>query len=406
MVVERFPQEPFIARQVAELVERSVDVHVLCQIRDTDSELWSDRFDGRVHPWPDRGHPLALASAAARTLAAAGLRNPRRLLSAIGVERSAAEHTGRLGGRVLFDARVLAIDPDVVHFQFGDLARQRVHLASAVDVGFTSSFRGYDLAYAGLDRSDFYDRLWPALDGAHTLGRDLKRAARDRGCPETVDWTLIPPAVDLERFDASERSRRHAGSDEPYRILSVGRLHWKKGLPDGLAAVAGLTAKGHRVHYRIVGDGPEEERIRWDIDDLGLSEHVELVGRLGAAGVRDQMMWADALLHPALSEGFGNAVLEAQAMGLPVVCTDAEGLAENVVDGVTGLVVPRRTPEALTEALIRLMTEEGLGREMGEHGRRRVRDHFAIDDQTDAFVAFFDRVASERDLDGGSPDGR
>lgn len=400
MVVERFPQEPFIVQQVTELLKRSVDVHVLCQICDTTSELWSPLMKGRVHAWPDRGHPVAIAMASGRVLAAAGLRRPRRLLAAVAAERQATEKSGRLSGRLLFDARVLAIDPDIVHFQFGDLARQRIHLATAVDVGFTSSFRGYDLTYAGLDQPGFYDQLWPVLDGAHTLGRDLRRVAVSRGCPADVEWTLISPAVDLDLFDTPHHAPERHGSERPYRIVSVGRLHWKKGLPDGLLAIAGLKTAGRNVEYRIVGDGPEEERLRWAIGDLGLSENVTLVGRLDAAGVRDEMRQADVLVHPALSEGFGNAVLEAQAMGLPVVCTDAEGLAENVVHGETGLVVPRRSPDALSRALLRLMTQEGLGHRMGERGTRRVAEHFDLATQTSGFVAFFRRVVDERNRDG------
>ncbi len=409
MVVERFPQEPFLAHQVAELMKQSIDVHVLCQIHDVENELWAELFGpgtagsalgDRVHPWPERGRRVELAIAAAKTLVVAGFGRPGRLLDAMKAERSASG-TGRgLAGRLLFDARVLAIDPDVVHFQFGDLARERVHLAAAVDVGFSASFRGYDLAYAGLDQPDFYRRLWPVLDGAHTLGDDLRQAAVGRGCPSTVEWHLIPPAVDLDRFDGSS-ARRTVGSPgsgpEPFRILSVGRLHWKKGLPHGLAAVAALKADGYRVYHRIVGTGPEEERLRWEIEDLGLADEVELMGRLGSAGVRDQMVWADALLHPALTEGFANAVLEAQAMGLPVVCSDAEGLAENVIDGETGFVVPRRCPEALVGALRRLIDDDELRLAMAAGGRRRVVEHFAIDDQTDAFVQFFHEVAKRKD---------
>ena len=73
-----------------------------------------------------------------------------------------------------------------------------------------------------------------------------------------------------------------------------------------------------------------------------------------AGRVLGELRAADVLLHPAVSEGFGNAVMEAQAVEVPVVCTDADGLRENVVDGVTGLVVPRRDASALAAALERL----------------------------------------------------
>ena len=397
MVVDRFPNEPFLAQQVAALLRRSVDVHVVCQIVDRSADAWTHLagvdLNGRLHPWPDRGRPVALARASVGTALAAvarrrwGLIGP--LASAVSAERGRIEPERGLPGRILFDLRLLALDPEVVHFQFGDLARARVHAAAAVDAAFTCSFRGYDLAYAGLEQDGFYDALWPALDGAHTLGRDLQAQARRRGAPDGVPWSIIPPAVDIDRFDPPDRSERSTAPERPLRILSVGRLHWKKGLTDGLAAVAELMAAGRPVQYRIVGDGPAVDQLRWTIRDLGLTSQVELVGRCSPSHVAGHLAWADVFLHPSHTEGFANAVLEAQAMALPVVCSDAEGLPENVADGRSGLVVPRRRPDALAAALSDLADRPGRRIEMGRCGRRRVAERFTIDTQTDAFVEFF-----------------
>jgi glycosyltransferase involved in cell wall biosynthesis len=98
-------------------------------------------------------------------------------------------------------------------------------------------------------------------------------------------------------------------------------------------------------------------------------------------------------VHAAVSEGFGNAVLEAQAAGLPVVCTDAEGLTENVEADVTGLVVARRDPAALAAAILRLARDPEQRVAMGEAGHRRARERFRLADQRAAFAAFFREVA-------------
>ncbi len=401
MVVDRFPNEPFLAQQVAGLLDRAVDVHVLCQIIDPDSDAWVHLagvdLAGRLHPWPDRGRYPALAVAAARAIGTVvGRGRFRPLARAFSVERTRTEEERGIIGRLLFDLRLLAVNPDVVHFQFGDLARARTHAADAVDAAFTSSFRGYDLAYAGLDQPDFYDRLWPVLDGAHTLGRDLLAAAVGRGAPDGVPWQLITPAIDVGRFDPPDRAGRRPGPGDPIRLLSVGRLHWKKGLSDGLEAVAALVADGREVTYRIVGDGPAEEQLRWLIDDLDLGPVVELVGRCSPGEVAEHLAWADLFLHPSHTEGFANAVLEAQAMAVPVVCSDAEGLAENVADGRTGLVVPRRRPEALARALAELADAPDRRLAMGRAGRQRVIDRFTTERQIDAYVAFFAAAIERR----------
>jgi colanic acid/amylovoran biosynthesis glycosyltransferase len=80
---------------------------------------------------------------------------------------------------------------------------------------------------------------------------------------------------------------------------------------------------------------------------------------------------------------------------LPVVCTDADGLPENVADGETGFVVPRRQPQALAEKLLLLINNPTLRYEMGQAGRLRVEKYFQLEEQTDAFRHFFDRVSGQ-----------
>jgi colanic acid/amylovoran biosynthesis glycosyltransferase len=99
-------------------------------------------------------------------------------------------------------------------------------------------------------------------------------------------------------------------------------------------------------------------------------------------------------LHPAVTEAFGNAAMEAMAMRLPVVCTDAGGLAENVVHGGTGIVVHRREPKSLSDALARLAADPGLRQRMGDAGRARALSRFKIGDQIAAFSALYQRVLS------------
>jgi colanic acid/amylovoran biosynthesis glycosyltransferase len=125
---------------------------------------------------------------------------------------------------------------------------------------------------------------------------------------------------------------------------------------------------------------------------------VRLLGAVPHDGVREEMRGADVFLHPAVSEGFGNAVMEAQAAGLPIVCTDADGLRENIADGETGFAVARRDPAALAAAITRL-TDPALRARMGAAGRRRVTERFPPDRQIDAFVELYEETRAA----GGSP---
>lgn len=146
------------------------------------------------------------------------------------------------------------------------------------------------------------------------------------------------------------------------------------------------------MEYRLVGGGPYYGPLAFLRHELELEKCVQLLGPQPQAAILDHLAWADVFLHTAVSEGFGNAVLEAQAMHLPVVCSDAGGLPENVVNGKTGFVVPRRSPQALAEKLICLAHNPDLRQRMGRAGRQRVQKQFQLQDQIEAFDQFFRQV--------------
>jgi colanic acid/amylovoran biosynthesis glycosyltransferase len=391
LAVPTFPEvsETFITAKFAGLLRRGLDVHLVCEVRRDD--LWDDMpalrdapgLRERVHVVPRAGDLEGLG-ATVRDALAATLRHPRRLAAYGG--QLLADHPRRAPRLVPLDALAAALRPDVVHYEFGAMAAERVAVRRLTGASLSVSFRGWDINWFGLGDPDAYAALWREVDAVHCLGADLLRRARRRGLPDDVPVTLIPPAVDIEFFAPATQQVRRPG---PLRVLTIARLHWKKGHEHALAAIAALRARGVAVEYRIVGSGPHEPAVRAAIDALGLAGTVQLEGSATPARVRDHLHRADVLLHAATSEGFCNAVLEAQACGVPVVCSDADGLSENVSDGVTGFVVPRRDPAALAAALGRLADDAPARVRMGFAGRRRVEEQFRAEDQIDRWVAYF-----------------
>lgn len=394
LMVPAFPRvsETFVVSKFLGLLEKGWDVHVVCD-RSDDAE-WA-RFPqlaafpalrDRVHVcWPHRPRwkaallaPLALLvclfTAPARTVAYL-VRGRRRF--GFGVVR-----------RLYLDAELIRSRCDLVHFEFGTLAAERMDLEELLGCPIVVSFRGYDLNYVGLEQPDFYAEVWRRASALHLLGEDLWRRAVRRGCPPDKPHALIPPAIDAGFFDpAGSEPAGTAGA--PLRILSVGRLEWKKGYEDALVAVRKLVNRGVDCQYRILGDGDFLGALAFARHQLGLGDRVTFVGAGSRDLVRAEMQGADILLHSAVSEGFCNAVLEAQAMKLPVVCTDADGLPENVENGVTGLVVARRDAKALADALAELAADPDRRRRMGEAGRKRVASRFRLEDQVGAFSELY-----------------
>ena len=393
LVVPRFPRlsETFIVSKFLGLIDAGWDAHVVCG----ETEPW-DAFPRllarpelrrRIHrAWPHEPGWLA----ALLWLPAAGATAVRAPRPAARYGRAALEAgPGRAARQTYLDAAIIALSPDIVHFEFGALAVGRTYLKRRLGCRLSVSFRGYDLSYVGLDQPGHYNEVWRDADAIHTLGRDLWRRALRRGCPPDKPHALISPAVDTTYFQPDERAGEDVSETRPLRVLSVGRLEWKKGYEYGLEAVRQLKASGVPVTYRILGGGSYLEPLAFARHTMGLEGDVEFLGPRPQAEVLAQMRWADVLLHPAVSEGFGNAVLEAQAMALPVVCSDADGLPENVANGETGFVVPRRDPAAMVRPLARLAADPALRRRMGAAGRERVRTCFRPEDQIAAFDRFY-----------------
>ena len=305
----------------------------------------------------------------------------------------------------LFDGAVAALSPDIVHFEFGHIAAGRCAVGLLAGCPVTVSFRGFDICLWRIHDKRAYDSVWREVHAIHTLGSDLAARVAERGCPARVPVSLIPPAIDTDFWRREGGAPREAGRPGRVRILSVGRLVPKKAYPDALAAVALLAdrlrrQRGPVPEYRIAGDGPLRAELEASVDRLGLGPIVTFLGHLDRTSLHREYCEADLLLHTASSEGFGNSVIEAQAMGVAVVCTDAEGLRENVDADVTGLVVPRGDVERLAHALGRLVSDSGLRDAMGAAGVERARTLFTMTAHLDRWENFYLDVTAAGSLGG------
>lgn len=280
---------------------------------------------------------------------------------------------------------ILSIKPDIVHFEYGTLAHQFSDIKKFVPCKTSVSFRGYDLNYVGLEDANYYHKVWKNFDGFHFLGNDLKKRAIKRGYHSCKTEILIPPGIDTTFFVPNE----HKMPNDKLMIISVGRLAWKKGYEYGLQAVAKLKHDNVPFEYKIIADGNYQQPVRFTISELGLENEVQLLGGKNPDEIRTALSKADVFFHPAISEGFSNAVLEAQAMGLPVVTTGADGLSENVQDGVTGFVVQVYDVSAMADKLAWCYHNKEQLSSIGKSGMDRVRAHFRIEDQVKKFEGFY-----------------
>jgi colanic acid/amylovoran biosynthesis glycosyltransferase len=393
MLVSEFPKlsETFIQSKFHKLLAEGWDVHIVCHRSNSqDWQFYPDlsqlpAAQRRVHPaWLQRPRWLALFLLPLALLVgllcapSASLRYLRRGWPRFGLD------TLR---RFYLDLQLILLQPALLHFEFGALAPERMYLKELLGCKILVSFRGYDLNFVGLEHPQHYQPVWQHADALHLLGQDLWQRAQRRGCPAEKPHFLIPPAIDLDFFSPPPCSTAEdSGAQErPLRILSVGRLEWKKGYEYAFQAIRLLSDRGIACEYRVIGDGEYFEPLAFTRHQLGLTGTLELLGAQPKEAVRAHLAWADVFLHAAVSEGFCNAVIEAQAMGVPVVTSDADGLSENVLDGVTGFVVPRRNATELAEKLIVLARNTTQRQQMGTAGQERVRQKFDLDSQIENF---------------------
>jgi glycosyltransferase involved in cell wall biosynthesis len=236
----------------------------------------------------------------------------------------------------------------------------------------------------------------PGVARAVAISRAVERCLLDAGVPrEKV--ALIPSAVDPAALRPSrDRAalRRDAGlSDDTLCLLALASLDRRKGIDVLLEAVRRLPRE-LPVRCWIAGDGPERVALERLAASPELRERVRLLGRREDRA--DLLAICDALVLPSRREGLGVAALEAMACSRPVVASRVGGLAEAVVDGGTGLLVPPDEPKALTDALLRLASEPGLRARLAAGGPARIAQGHLPEQMTEAYERLYRAVLAER----------
>lgn len=193
----------------------------------------------------------------------------------------------------------------------------------------------------------------------------------------TARVTVVADGIDLNKWsEASGRktARREFGLDDNTQVVgSIAALTVEKGPADLLRAAARVLAVRSEVCFLVVGEGSLRPQMEKLAAELGIAGHVVFTGfRQDAA---DLLAMFDVFVMSSHSEGLGTSILEAQAAGVPVVATRAGGIPEIVADGANGLLVPPRSPELLADAILRMLTDDGLRRSCARAGRESVRGY-------------------------------
>jgi glycosyltransferase involved in cell wall biosynthesis len=210
-------------------------------------------------------------------------------------------------------------------------------------------------------------------DAFAAISGDIAREWRDLGVPEDRIHTTAS-GVDAERFRPGPGEVPASFPVGP-RVVFTGRLHPQKNL-DLLIDAWPEVVERARASLVLVGQGPEEDRLRERARGLGVGEFVHFPGRVDdPAG---SLRAADLFVLPSVAEGMSNSLLEAMATGLPCLVTRIGGNTDLIEDGRTGRLLPPGDPGAWARAIVELLRSPETARSLGANARGLIEDRYAL----------------------------
>jgi len=188
-------------------------------------------------------------------------------------------------------------------------------------------------------------------------------------------FTVIHSGVNLRRFknvpvDPSEMKRKLGIPEDSLVVGTAGRLTPVKGPEYLIQAAKEITAVRQDVSFVFLGDGEIRNQLEAMVEQLGLKENVKFLG--WRQDVAEVMSIFDIFVLPSLNEGMGRVLVEAMALGKPIVASDIGGIPDLVVQGENGYLVPVGDVETLAVRTRELLDDSGKREEMGNTGRRYV----------------------------------
>ncbi len=280
-----------------------------------------------------------------------------------------------------------------LHVHFMNAAAHAAHLAHVLSgVPYTLTAHAKDIWMDSVDAA-----VWADVAGAAAAVVTVCDVARDHVAahlaPASTRVVRIYNGLPLEDYDGAGPVT--ACRQSPGRVVAVGRLVEKKGFDVLLEACAILARGKTDFECVIVGDGDQGEALRQQADRLRLGRFVRFVGAAPRHEVLRQLREATVLAAPFVTAADGNrdalptVVLEAMALGVPVVASPVGGVPEMITHGIEGLLVPEGDVKALAAATRRLLRDPELGARMGEAGTRTVKTRFAHEQTLPALLGTF-----------------
>jgi len=397
-IVGRFPtiSETFILNQITGLIDLGHGVDIYATDKSDERKVHSDvkkyQLMRRVHYFAMPSNKLTRVLKAIVLIIANFHRGPVKILKSLNISK--------YGKKALSLRLLYALIPflgkrfDIIHCHFGPNGIIGVYLKEiGIDSKFVTTFYGYDMSTFILSNgNNVYKKLFSKGDLFISISEYWKKKLVKIGCEEgrIIVHRL---GIDLDDFKSLERK-----PPEIIKILSVGRLVEKKGHEFAIKAIVKIISKHKNVTYIIAGDGLLRAKLESLVSELEIKNYVKFLGAVEQDEVLKLYQQAHIFVLPSVTasngdqEGTPVVLMEAQAVGLPIVSTYHSGIPEVVIDGKSGFLVPEKDVDALAERIEYLINHPEIWSEMGRAGRKFVEEHYDINKLNKRLVEIYQKL--------------
>ena len=403
-LIDQFPtlSETFILQQITGLIDRGHEVDIFTDrpgnLAKTHPTVEQYQLLKHTYYTPVPSNPLLRTFKGLKLFRKILQASPQRNFNQYQFKRS------QYGEQATFLKPLYIIIPflnrqpyDVVHCHYGRNGLRAILLkdAGVLQSKIIVSFHGNDISkYLQIHGENIYRYLFAQADLLQPISEHWQRKLINLGCRKDK-ITVHHMGIDCNKFIFIPPS---AKPDDKIRLVSIARLVAKKGLEYGIRAVAELVKVNPNLEYQIIGDGVLKTDLQQLIAQLNVQESVKLLGWKEQQEVAQIIAQADIMLAPSITdrngdcEGIPVSLMEAMAVGLPVVSTYHSGIPELVEDGVSGYLVAEKEVKKLAQKLGLLVENRELRLKMGIAGRKKVEQDFNIAHLNDRLVQTYQQL--------------
>ena len=265
------------------------------------------------------------------------------------------------------------IQPDIVHLQWPSVIPLFEDILIKQKIPVILSQRGYHSnvrPFVNTTNFKYLKQWYPKIAGFHSVSKAIaKKGDLIYKSPTKIN-KVVYTGVDLNEIPFSETYQKK----KTLNIISVGRAHWIKGYNYALQTCKILKEKGISFKYSIIGGNGDEELL-YLRKSFNLEKEIVFLDKVPITKVVKMMQEAQLMLLPSIEEGIANVVVEAIAIGLPVISTNCGGMEELITHNKEGWLVATRDPEAMAKEVMNfLQLDNAVIEEVKLNARRKVEE--------------------------------